>query len=305
MQTTSLSKLIKTVLAFATVGAALTLTGGAHAQEGGTLAKIKASGAITYGYRESSFGFSYLDANLKPIGYSIDICNRILEAIKTELKMPNVEVKYQNVTSANRIPLVQNGTVDIECGSTTNLVERQKLVAFSPDIFRYNVRTLVKADSGIKSIADLQGKTVVTTAGTTSFRLLKEADKGRNLEVINLAGKDHSDSFLLVENGRAQAFILDDILLAGQIANARNPKDFIIVGESLRTENQSLMFRRDDPQFKALVDRVVSGMMKSGEMEKLYQKWFMSPIAPKNININYPLNAETRDAFANPSSKGI
>ena len=305
MQTTSLSKLIKTVLAFATVGAALTLTGGAHAQEGGTLAKIKASGAITYGYRESSFGFSYLDANLKPIGYSIDICNRILEAIKTELKMPNVEVKYQNVTSANRIPLVQNGTVDIECGSTTNLIERQKLVAFSPDIFRYNVRTLVKADSGIKSIADLQGKTVVTTAGTTSFRLLKEADKGRNLEVTNLAGKDHSDSFLLVENGRAQAFILDDILLAGQIANARNPKDFIIVGESLRTENQSLMFRRDDPQLKALVDRVVSGMMKSGEMEKLYQKWFMSPIAPKNININYPLNAETRDAFANPSSKGI
>lgn len=305
MQTTSLSKLIKTVLAFATVGAALTLNGGAHAQEGGTLAKIKASGAITYGYRESSFGFSYLDANLKPIGYSIDICNRILEAIKTELKMPNVEVKYQNVTSANRIPLVQNGTVDIECGSTTNLIERQKLVAFSPDIFRYNVRTLVKADSGIKSIADLQGKTVVTTAGTTSFRLLKEADKGRNLEVTNLAGKDHSDSFLLVENGRAQAFVLDDILLAGQIANARNPKDFIIVGESLRTENQSLMFRRDDPQFKALVDRVVSGMMKSGEMEKLYQKWFMSPIAPKNININYPLNAETRDAFANPSSKGI
>ncbi|MGH8833358.1 MAG: transporter substrate-binding domain-containing protein [Polaromonas sp.] len=305
MQTNSLSTLIKTVLALATVGAALTLTGGAHAQEGGTLAKIKASGAITYGYRESSFGFSYLDANLKPIGYSIDICNRILEAIKTELKMPNVEVKYQNVTSANRIPLVQNGTVDIECGSTTNLVERQKLVAFSPDIFRYNVRTLVKADSGIKSIADLQGKTVVTTAGTTSFRLLKEADKGKNLEVINLAGKDHSDSFLLVENGRAQAFVLDDILLAGQIANARNPKDFIIVGESLRTENQSLMFRRDDPQFKALVDRVVSGMMKSGEMEKLYQKWFMSPIAPKNININYPLNAETRDAFANPSSKGI
>lgn len=305
MQTTRLLKLIKTALSAATVGAALTLTGGAHAQEGATLAKIKASGAITYGYRETSFGFSYLDANLKPIGYSIDICNRILDAIKAELKIPNVEVRYQNVTSANRIPLVQNGTVDIECGSTTNLVERQKLVAFSPDIFRYNVRTLVKADSGIKSIADLQGKTVVTTAGTTSFRLLKEADKGRNLEVTNLAGKDHTDSFLLVENGRAQAFVLDDILLAGQIANARNPKDFVIVGESLRTENQSLMFRRDDPQFKSLVDRVVSGMMKSGEMEKLYQKWFMSPIAPKNININYPINAETRDAFVNPSSKGI
>jgi len=277
----------------------------ASAQDTSTLAKVKASGAITFGYREASFGFSYLDGGARPVGYSIDICNRIVEAIKTELKLPAVEIKYQAVTSANRIPLVQNGTVDIECGSTTNLVERQKLVAFSPDIFRYNVRTLVKTDSGIKSIADLQGKTVVTTAGTTSFRLLREADKGRSLEVNQLAGKDHTDSFLLVESGRAQAFVLDDILLAGQIANARNPKDFAIVGESLRTENQSLMLRKDDPDFKAVVDRVVGGMMKSGEMEKLYNRWFMSPIPPKNININYPLNAETRDAFANPSSKGI
>nr|WP_251010409.1 transporter substrate-binding domain-containing protein [Variovorax paradoxus] len=276
-----------------------------HAQDGGTLAKVKASGTITFGYRESSFGFSYLDSNLKPVGYSIEICNRIVEAMKAELKMPSVEIRYQAVTSANRIPLVANGTVDIECGSTTNLVERQKQVAFSPDIFRYNVRMLVKADSGIRSVADLQGKTVVTTTGTTSFRLLREADKGKNLEVTNLAGKDHTDSFLLVESGRAQAFVLDDILLAGQIANARNPKDFIITGESLRTENQSLMFRKDDPEFKALVDRVVGGMMKSGEMEKLYAKWFMSPIPPKNININYPMNAETKEAFANPSSKGI
>ena len=287
--------------------AAITLfcAAAASAQDTGTLAKVRASGAITFGYREASFGFSYLDGGAKPVGYSIDICNRIVEAIKTELKLPAIEIKYQAVTSANRIPLVQNGTVDIECGSTTNLVERQKLVAFSPDIFRYNVRTLVKTDSGIKSIADLQGKTVVTTAGTTSFRLLREADKGRSLEVNQLAGKDHTDSFLLVESGRAQAFVLDDILLAGQIANARNPKDFAIVGESLRTENQSLMLRKDDPEFKAVVDRVVGGMMKSGEMEKLYNRWFMSPIPPKNININYPLNAETRDAFANPSSKGI
>lgn len=294
-------------IAGAVFAAAFTLMplGAAHAQEGGTLAKVKASGAITIGHRESSFGFSYLDSDLKPVGYSIEICKRIVEAMKTELKMPAIEVRWQAVTSANRIPLVTNGTVDIECGSTTNLVERQKQVAFSPDIFRYNVRMLVKADSGIKSIADLQGKTVVTTTGTTSFRLLREADKGRNLEVNNLAGKDHTDSFLLVESGRAQAFVLDDILLAGQMANARNPKDFIITGESLRTENQALMFRKDDPQMKALVDRVVGGMMKSGEMEKLYNQWFMSPIPPKNININYPLNAETKEAFANPSSKGI
>ncbi|QHJ00863.1 transporter substrate-binding domain-containing protein [Xylophilus rhododendri] len=278
---------------------------GAQAQDASTFRKIQQSGAITFGYRESSFGFSYLDGGSKPVGYSIDICNRIVEAIKAELKMPAIEIRYQAVTSANRIPLVANGTVDIECGSTTNLVERQQLVAFSPDIFRYNVRTLVKVDSGIRSIADLQGKAVVTTAGTTSLRLLRDADRGRNLEITPLSGKDHSDSFLLVANGRAAAFVLDDILLAGQIANAQNPKDYAIVGESLRTENQSLMFRKDDPAFKALVDKVVGGMMASGEMEKLYNKWFMSPIPPKGININYPINADTRDAFLHPSSKGI
>ena len=251
--------------AFALAFAALLPLSAAQAQESDTLAKIKASGAITFGYRESSFGFSYLDGNLKPIGYSIDICNRIVEAVKTELKMPAIEVKYQAVTSANRIPLVQNGTVDIECGSTTNLVERQKQVAFSPDIFRYNVRMLVKADSGIKSIADLQGKTVATTSGTTSFRLLREADRGRGLDVTNLPGKDHSDSFLLVESGRAQAFVLDDILLAGQIANARSPKDFTITGESLRTENQALVFREDDPVFKGKALRALVHVADSAE----------------------------------------
>ena len=279
--------------------------GAAHAQDAGTLKKIKDTGAITIGNRESSFGFSYNDGSSVPVGYSIDICMKIVDAIKTELKLPKIDVKYQAVTSQNRIPLVSNGTVDLECGSTTNLVERQKDVAFSPDIFRYNVRMAVKADSGIRSIADLQGKTVVTTTGTTSFRLLREADKGKNLELTQLNGKDHSDSFLLVESGRAAAFVLDDILLAGQIANAKSPKDYLIVGESLRTENQALMFRKDDPQFKALIDRVVGGMMKSGEMDKLYARWFMAPIPPKNININYPMNAETKEGFANPSSKGI
>ncbi|CAB5693359.1 Glutamate/aspartate periplasmic-binding protein precursor [Delftia tsuruhatensis] len=276
-----------------------------HAQETGTLAKVRASGAITLGYRESSFGFSYLDGDLKPVGYSMDICRRIVDEVKAELKLSSLEVRLQAVTSANRIPLVANGTVDLECGSTTNLIERQRQVAFSPDIFRYNVRMLVRADSGIRSIADLQGKAVATTAGTTSFRLLREADRGRGLDVKNLSGKDHSDSFMLVESGRAQAFVLDDILLAGQIANAKSPKDYLITGESLRTENQALMLRKDDAGFKAIVDRVVTGMMQSGEMETLYQRWFMSPIPPKGININYPLNAETREAFARPSDKGI
>ena len=277
----------------------------AWAQSAPTLDKIKNTGAITLGYRESSFGFSYLDANLKPIGYSMDICYKILDAVKAKLKISDLKVNYQAVTSGNRIPLVQNGTVDLECGSTTNLIERHKLVAFSPDIFRYNVRMLVKKDSGIKGVADLQGKAVATTTGTTSFRLLRQADKAGNLDITNVPGKDHTDSFLLVQGGKAQAFVLDDILLAGQIANARDPQNYEIVGESLRTENQALRLRNDDPAFKQLVDETVAGMMKSGEMEKLYNKWFMSPIAPKGININYPLNAETRDAFANPTSKGI
>ena len=287
------------------VAAVLCATGGAMAQSAPTLDKIKSTGAITLGYREASFGFSYLDANLKPVGYSMDICYKIIDAVKAKLKLADIKVNYQAVTSGNRIPLVQNGTVDLECGSTTNLVERQKQVAFSPDIFRYNVRMLVKKDSGIKSIADLQGKAVATTTGTTSFRLLRQADKASNLEITNVPGKDHTDSFLLVQGGKAQAFVLDDILLAGQIANARDPQNYEIVGESLRTENQALMLRNDDPAFKQLVDETVGGMMKSGEMEKLYNKWFTSPIPPKNININYPLNAETRDAFVNPTSKGI
>ena len=278
---------------------------GAMAQSSSTLDKIKSSGAITLGYREASFGFSYLDANLKPIGYSMDICAHILEAVKTKLQLPELKVNYQAVTWVNSIPLVQNGTVDLECGSTTNLVERQKQVAFSPDIFRYNVRMLVKKSSGIQSIADLQGKSVATTTGTTSFRLLRQADRASKLDITNVPGKDHTESFLLVQGDKAAAFVLDDILLAGQIANARDPQNYEIVGESLRTENQALMLRNDDPAFKQLVDDTVSGLMQSGEMEKLYNRWFMSPIAPKGININYPLNAETRDAFANPSSKGI
>ncbi len=276
----------------------------AHAQTG-TLQKIKKTGAITLGYRDASFGFSYKTGVPTPMGYSIDICKKIVDEVKNELKLPAIEVKYQLVTSQNRMPLTMNGTVDLECGSTTNLIERQKQVAFSPDIFRYNVRMLVKANSGIKDVSDLQGKSVVATAGTTSLRLLREADKGKNLDINQMTGKDHADSFLFVETGRADAFVLDDILLAGLIATSRNPKDFTIVGDSLRTENQSLMFRKDDPAFKQIVDKVVIGMMQSGEMGKLYSKWFMSPIPPNNVNINYPLNAETRDAFAHPSDRGI
>jgi glutamate/aspartate transport system substrate-binding protein len=287
-------------LGFAIAGAA------AHAQAlDGTLKKIADTKTITLGTRDSSIGFSYLDANQKPIGYSMDICYKIVDAIKTQLKLPDLKVETVGVTSQNRIPLVQGGTVDLECGSTTNTFDRAKQVAFSPDIFRYNVRMVVRADSGIKSFSDLNGKTIVTTSGTTSDALIKSNVRTSSISVKNAYGKDHGDSFLQVESGRAAAFVMDDILLAGLVANSKNPADFSIIGEPLKTENYAIMFRKDDPQMKAIVDKTVIGLFNSGEIEKLYNKWLLTPIPPKNITINYPLSAETRDAWKNPSDKGV
>lgn len=287
-------------LGFVAAGAA------AHAQAlDGTLKKIAETKTITLGTRDSSIGFSYLDGNQKPVGYSMDICHKIVEAIKTQLKIPDLKVETVGVTSQNRIPLVQGGTVDMECGSTTNTIDRAKQVAFSPDIFRYSVRMVVRADSGIKTFADLKDKTVVTTSGTTSDALIKSNVRTANISIKSAYGKDHGDSFLQVESGRAAAFVMDDILLAGLVANAKNPADFAVVGEPLKTENYAIMFRKDDPQMKAIVDKTVIGMFNSGEIEKLYTKWMLTPIPPRNITINYPLSAETRDAWKNPSDKGV
>ncbi|MEO8936066.1 MAG: transporter substrate-binding domain-containing protein [Burkholderiaceae bacterium] len=271
----------------------------------GTLKKIADTKTITLGTRDSSIGFSYLDANQKSVGYSMDICHKIVDAIKAQLKIPDLKVDTVGVTSQNRIPLVQGGTVDMECGSTTNTIDRAKQVAFSPDIFRYNVRMVVRADSGIKSFADLNGKTVVTTSGTTSDALIKSNERTKNVSVKNAYGKDHGDSFLQVESGRAAAFVMDDILLAGLVANSKNPAEFAIVGDPLKTENYAIMFRKDDPQMKAIVDKTVIGLFNSGEIEKIYTKWLLSPIPPRNITINYPISAETRDAWKNPSDKGV
>ncbi len=271
----------------------------------GTLKKIAETKTITLGTRDSSIGFSYLDGNQKPIGYSMDVCYKIVDAIKAQLKIPDLKVETVGVTSQNRIPLIQGGTVDMECGSTTNTFDRAKQVAFSPDIFRYNVRMVVRADSGIKTFADLKDKTVVTTSGTTSDALIKSNVRTSSISIKNAYGKDHGDSFLQVESGRAAAFVMDDILLAGLVANSKNPKDFAIVGEPLKTENYAIMFRKDDPQMKAVVDKAVIALFNSGEIEKLYDKWLLAPIPPKNITINYPLSAETRDAWKNPSDKGV
>jgi glutamate/aspartate transport system substrate-binding protein len=278
----------------------------ANAQElTGTLKKIKDSGTVTIGNRESSIPFSYLDDKQQPVGYSMDLCNKVVDAIKAELKLPALKVAYNPVTSQNRITLMQNGTIDLECGSTTNSVDRQKQVSFGVATFVTGIKMLVKADSGITDIAQLDGKAVVTTTGTTSDALIKASEKGKHIDVKNIYGKDHADSFLMVESGRAAAFVMDDVLLAGLVANAKNPKEFMIVGDALRVEPYGIMIRKDDPQFKALVDKTLTGLMKSGEIVKIYDKWFLNPIPPKGVNLNLPMSKELKDAIANPTDKGV
>lgn len=282
------------------------LASSAQAQElTGTLKKIKDTNSITVGYRESSIPFSYLDDSQKPIGYAMDLCMKVVEAVKADLKLPKLDVKLQPVTSSNRIPLLQNGTIDMECGSTTNSTARQKEVSFGPSYFVINVTAAVKKSSGINTLADLNGKTISTTAGTTSVPLLKQYEKAKGAEVKEIYGKDHAESFLLVSDDRAVAFVMDDILLAGQIASARNPGDYKILPESMRQEPYSMMLRKEDPQFKALVDKTIGGIMKSGEITGIYAKWFTKPIPPRNINLNFPETPAIKEAFKTPNDKGV
>ncbi len=271
----------------------------------GTLKKIKDSGVIVLGVRESSIPFSFLDDNQKPIGYSIDLCMKVVDSVKKQLKMSKLEVKTNPVNSQNRIPLMTNGTIDLECGSTTNSMERQKQVAFSVAPFVTSVRMAVKANSNIKNLSDLDGKAVVTTTGTTSDRHIKQNEKGQQINVKNLYGKDHAESFLMLESGRASAFVLDDVLLAGLIAQSKNPKNFAIVGPALSVEPYGLMFRKDDPQFKAVVDNSLKNLMKTGEINKIYSKWFTKPIPPKQVNLNLPMSPKLQEALKNPTDKGV
>lgn len=271
----------------------------------GTLKKIKALSAVTIGYRESSIPFSYLDNRAQPIGYAIDLCMKIVDAVKLQLDMPDLEVRTQPVTSSNRIPLLKNGTIDLECGSTTNSMVRQQQVAFGPTYFLINVTAAVKKSSGIETIAQLDGKTVSTTSGTTSVPLLRSYQRGREVRVKEIYGKDHAEAFLLMAEDRAVAFVMDDILLAGQVANAKKPELYKILPESLRREPYSMMLRRDDPQFKALVDKAVGDVMRSGEIVGIYEKWFTQAIPPRNRNLHFPLSDALREAFRHPNDKGI
>lgn len=279
---------------------------GAGAEElSGTLLKVKESGTLTLGYRESSVPFSYLDAEGKPVGYAFEVCRAVGESVKKRLNMPDLKIRYQPVTSANRIPLIQNGTVDIECGSTTNSLVRQRQAAFGISYFGIQVSAAVNKNSGIRSFKDLDGKNVTVTAGTTSVALLKAFEKKEGIRTRLLMTKDFAESMQLVANGRADAFILDDVLLAGQIANLANPDDFMILDASLSKEPYGPMFRKDDPQFKALVDETILEMMCSGRLAELYKTWFEKPIPPKNVNLAFPMNQTTKDLFANPNSDGI
>ena len=282
--------------------AALVAMGGVHAQATDTLQKVKQSGTITMGVRESSGVLSYTLGGSKYVGYHVAICEAAIENIEKTIGR-KLTVKYQPVTSQNRIPLVQNGTVDIECGSTTNNATRQKDVSFANTTFVEEVRIAVKAASGIKSVADLKDKTVATTTGTTSVQTLRKNKRASGLEFKELFGKDHSDSFLLVESGRADAFVMDGSLLAGLIARSKNPADFKIVGEVLSVEPIAIMMRKDDEGLKKIVNATIAGLVKSGEINKLYAKWFMQPTPPTGATVGLAMSDMLKEVLKAPNDK--
>jgi len=286
----------KTAFAFA----ALLACGVAQAD---TLSKIKESAAVTMGVRESSGALSYTLGDGKYVGYHIEICERVVKAIQKQLGITAMTTKYQPVTSQNRIPLVQNGTVDIECGSTTNNATRQKDVSFAVTTYVEEVRIATKTSSGITGIAQLNGKKVATTTGTTSVQTLRKNERAGGINFDEVYGKDHADSFLLMESGRADAFVMDGQILAGLISKSKSPADFKIVGEVLSVEPIAIMFRKDDPEFKKVVDATIVGMMQSGELAKIYDKWFLQPIPPSNTRVGLPLSDATKAAWASPNDK--
>jgi len=268
-----------------------------------TLDKVKSSGSISVAYRESSIPFSYLDDKAQPTGFGWEICGKIVDEVKKSTGRADLKVTTQAVTSANRIPLLQNGTIDIECGSTTNNSERQKQVAFATNYFYTGTRLLVKAGSPIKGLADLAGKKVVSTTGTTNYRIMRAYNEEKKLNFELLAAKDHAESQLVVQSGRADAFAMDDILLYGLRASSANPAEWAVVGEALQVEPYAIMLRKDDPTFKALVDGVLAKLMDSGEFAKLYAKWFTQPIPPKGVNLNAPMPKELQDNLKAKSDK--
>ena len=283
--------------------AATAFSAPAAAQEG-TLKKVKDSGSITIGHRDASVPFSYYDDKQKPVGYSIDLCLKIVDAVKAELKMPKIDVKYQLVTSANRIPLMGNGTIDLECGSTTNNLERQKLVWFTITHFVTANRFVSKKAAKVKTLADLKGKTVVSTAGTTNIKQATELNAAQNLGMNILSANGHSEAFQMVETGRAVAFVMDDILLYSLVAQARSPKDYVISADALSIEPYGIMLRKDDAAFKKVVDAAMTNVLKSGQIKAIYDRWFLKPVPPKGINLNVPMSGQFKAVVAKPTDSG-
>jgi glutamate/aspartate transport system substrate-binding protein len=283
--------------------AAALAAGQANAEElTGTLKKVKETGTITIGYRDSSIPFSYLDDNQKPIGFAIDICTKIVDAVKKELKLDKLEVEFNPVTSSTRIPLLANGTIDLECGSTTNNADRLKQVAFTNTHFLTATRFVSKKSSNLNSIDDLKGKSVASTSGTTNIKQLTEANAARNLGINIIPAKEHAESFLMVETDRAVAAVLDDILLASFVAGSKDPDAYVISKDAFsKPEPYGIMLRKDDPAFKQVVDAATAALYQSADSQMLYDKWFMQKIPPKGLNLNAPISAELKSEFAKPS----
>jgi glutamate/aspartate transport system substrate-binding protein len=293
----------RTFALLAGLAATLAVAMPAAAQEG-TLKKIKDSGSITIGHRDASLPFSYYDDKQQPIGYAMDLCAKIVDAVKAELKMPSIKTNYQLVTSANRIPLMANGTIDLECGSTTNNVARQEQVWFANTHFVTANRWVSKKSAKLKTLQDLKGKTVVSTAGTTNIKQITEINAAQNLGMNIISANGHPEAFQMVETGRAVAFVMDDILLAGLAAQSRSPKDYEISSVALSVEPYGIMVRKDDKAFKDLADKALSQVYKSGEINAIYAKWFQKPVPPKNVNLNLPMSPALKKVMANPTSSG-
>lgn len=278
----------------------------AQAQPKDTLQKIKETGVIQLGGRDASFPFSYkLSADANPIGFSADLCAKVVDAVKSKLGLPNLKVQYTMVTPTNRIPLVQNGTIDLECSTTTNTLARAQQVDFAPTHFVGSIAAAVKKNSGLSNMSQLDGKSVATVAGSTSIQLLRTYRKNEHVQFSEVSGKDVTETFLMLSSDRAVAMILEDVQLAGLIARAPNPGDYKLLDERLRDEPYGFMLRKDDPAFKAVVDETITRLMKSGEINEIYAKWFMKPVPPNSVNLNYPMPNAVKEAYKNPNNKGI
>jgi len=276
--------------------------GTASAQD--TLKKIKDTGTITLGHRDSSIPFSYYDDKQQVVGYAMDICYKVVDAIKAELKMPKIDIKLNPVTSATRIPLMANGTIDLECGSTTNNLERQKQVWFATTHFVTANRFVSRKSANLKTVNDLKGKTVVSTSGTTNIKNANEINVAKKLGMNIIAAKDHAESFLTMETGRAVAFFMDDILLYSLVANSKKPSEWVISADALTVEPYGIMMRKDDVAFKKVVNGTINNLYKSGEINKIYGKWFLKPVPPKGINLNVPMGASFKKVVAKPTDSG-